>query len=88
MLCIKTLAIQQAKPCSVLQAALACFESKIKLLQQAKILKDDYVVTAQEPLPDDLVTVVQVAPCNLVWHPVTHKPVIAQPNDLSTKKLL
>ena len=43
-----------------MQAALACFESKKKLLQQANILKDAFVVTSQEPLPDDLVTAVQV----------------------------
>jgi len=43
-----------------LQAALACFERKKKLLQQANILKDAFVVTSQEPLPDDLVTAVQV----------------------------
>ncbi len=43
-----------------MQAALACFEGKKKLLQQANILKDAFVVTSQEPLPDDLVTAVQV----------------------------
>jgi len=43
-----------------LQAALACFEGKKKLLQQANILKDAFVVTSQEPLPDELVTAVQV----------------------------
>ncbi|KAL0029185.1 hypothetical protein WJX79_001145 [Trebouxia sp. C0005] len=42
------------------EAALACFEGKRKLLQQANILKDAFVVTSQEPLPDDLVTAVQV----------------------------
>lgn len=43
-----------------MQAALACFEGKKKLLQQANILKDAFVVTSQEPLPDDVVTAVQV----------------------------
>lgn len=43
-----------------LQTALACFEAKKKLLQQARILKDAFIITAQEPLPDDLVTAVQV----------------------------
>ncbi|DBB01093.1 hypothetical protein WJX77_011966 [Trebouxia sp. C0004] len=42
------------------EAALACFEAKKKLLQQANILKDAFVVTSQEPLPDDLVTAAQV----------------------------
>ena len=45
-----------------MQAALACFEGKKNLLQQANILKDAFVVTSQEPLPDDLVTAVQVTP--------------------------
>lgn len=44
-----------------LQAALACFEAKTKLLEEAKLLRNAFVVTAQEPLPDDLVTAVQVA---------------------------
>ena len=43
-----------------LQTALACFEGKKKLLEQARLLKSACVVTAQEPLPDDLVTAVQV----------------------------
>ena len=43
-----------------LKAALACFEGKKKLLEQAKLLRNAFVVTAQEPLPDDLVTAVQV----------------------------
>ena len=43
-----------------MQTALACFEAKKKLLQQARILKDAFIITAQEPLPDDLVTAVQV----------------------------
>ena len=43
-----------------LQTALACFEAKKRLLEQAKLLRSAFVVTAQEPLPDDLVTAVQV----------------------------
>lgn len=44
-----------------MQTALACFESKKRLLEQAKLLRNAFVVTAQDPLPDDLVTAVQVA---------------------------
>ena len=51
----------QCKLRQCLQAALACFEGKKKLLEQAKLLKNAFVVTAQEPLPDDLVTAVQVS---------------------------
>lgn len=50
----------QCKLWHCLQAALACFEGKKKLLEQAKLLRNAFVVTAQEPLPDDLVTAVQV----------------------------
>ncbi|KAL3141212.1 hypothetical protein ABBQ38_003551 [Trebouxia sp. C0009 RCD-2024] len=42
------------------ETALACFESKKRLLEQAKLLRNAFVVTAQDPLPDDLVTAVQV----------------------------
>ncbi len=44
-----------------LQTALPCFEAKKKLLQQARILKDAFVITPEEPLPDDLVTALQVS---------------------------
>lgn len=43
-----------------LQTALACFEGKKRLLEHAKLLRNAFVVTAQEPLPDELVTAVQV----------------------------
>lgn len=40
---------------------MACFEAKKRLLEQAKLLRNAFVVTAQEPLPDALVTAVQVS---------------------------
>lgn len=44
----------------VVQSVLARFGDKEKLLQQSRVLKAAFVVTADDSLPDDLVTTVQV----------------------------
>lgn len=58
---------ERAQVVPFLQAALACFEGKKKLLEQSKLLRNAFVVTAQAPLPDDLVTAVQVTASHISY---------------------
>ena len=55
-------------PCA-LQSVLSGLENKQKLLQQSHILKTAFIVTADDSLPDDLVTTVQVR-CHQYCTPV------------------
>lgn len=43
------------------QSVLPRLEDKQKLLQQSHILKTAFIVTADDTLPDDLVTTIQVS---------------------------
>lgn len=49
----------------VVQSVLSRLEDKQKLLQQSHIMKTAFVVTADDSLPDDLVTTVQVRLLNI-----------------------